>query len=168
VAELEIRESQHLRAEEQWKATQQQYEHYVETLHLDKEELVRRHTLETCDLRKKNAFLTEHMQKLESTAMSAVPSSSGYSNNEFSDLESITMEGGAPWDQYSFLDDFSLETEPKPVVAPAAPPPPPGPTSLIVPLRKLEKAADADKPAASGILLVVGRSLSHPHPCPVP
>ena len=164
VAELEMRDTQHRRAEEQWKATQQQYEHYVETLHLDKEELVRRHTLETGELRKKNAFLTEHMQKLESTAMSAVPSSSGYSNNEFSDLESITMEGAAPWEQYSFLDDFSLETEPKPVMAPQPPPPPSAPTSLILPSRKLEKTADADKPAASGILLVVSAVCSrYPH-----
>ena len=150
MSELEIRENQHLRAEEQWQATRQQYEHYLETLHLEKEELVRRHTLETGDLRKKNAFLTEHLQKLESTAMSAVPSSSGFSNNDFSDIESITMEGGS-WDQFSFLNDFSLETEPKPVVTTHVPPPQAPPTSLIMPPRKTE----ADKPAASGILLVV-------------
>ena len=146
VAELEIRDAEHLRIEDELKATQQRYEHYIESLHLEKEEMVRSHTLETGDLRKKNAFLTEHIQKMESTAMSTVPSSSGFSA-DFSDLDSIAMEGNA-WGNFSFLNDFSLESEVKPE------------RSLVLPARKADKGnvGEADKPATSGLLLIVSFS----------
>lgn len=166
VAELEIREGENLRAQEQWTANQQRYEHYVETLMLEKEEMVRRHTLETGDLRKKNAFLTEHMQKLESTAMSAVPSSSGFSSNDFSDIDSLTMEGGS-WDHFSFLNDFAVEAEPQHQTQAQPPPqvqpqqPQQQPHNSLIARRKMEKTAmvsDAETPATSGLLLVVSFS----------
>ncbi|KAI9848633.1 MAG: hypothetical protein M1838_000472 [Thelocarpon superellum] len=142
VAELQIREAEHLRVEDEWKATRQHYDHFIDVLRLEKEEMVRSHTLETGDLRKKNAFLTEHVQKMESTAMSAVPSSSGFSA-DYSDLDSIAMEGNS-WDQFGFIHDFSMEPEARPENA------------LIFPGRKVDKAAhESDKPAASGLLLIL-------------
>lgn len=140
---MKLREGEFLREKEDWNLSQQQYKQYIDSLLLEKEEMVRSHTLETGDLRKKNAVLTELVQKAESTAMSAVPSSSGFSA-EFSDIDSITMEGSA-WDSFSFVNDFAMEPEPRPENA------------VIVQPKKFEKAAtsDSDKPAASGLLLMV-------------
>ncbi|KAI9819478.1 MAG: hypothetical protein M1827_006926 [Pycnora praestabilis] len=141
--DMKIREDQWLLEKEQWNVSQEQYQQYIDSLRMEKEEMVRSHTLETGDLRKKNAFLTEHIQKMESTAMSAVPSSSGFST-DFSDIDSITMEGSA-WDNLSFVNDFSVDPEARPE------------NSLIIPPRKIEKISskDNDKPAASGLLLML-------------
>ncbi|KAI9846504.1 MAG: hypothetical protein M1837_003925 [Sclerophora amabilis] len=146
LAQLEVRESEHLRRENEWKATQQRYEHYMEGLHMEKEEMVRRHTLESGDLRKKNAILTEHvqnLQKMDSTAMSAVPSSSGFSA-DFSDIDSLVMEGNS-WDNFSFINDFAVDNDVKPENA------------LVVPPKRTEKVAvsEQEKPAASSLLLIL-------------
>jgi hypothetical protein len=98
--------------------------------------MVRSHTIETGDLRKKNAYLTEHIQKMDSTAMSAVPSSSGFSS-EFSGVDDMTVDNF--WESPSFMDDFSMDTSVR------------SDNSLI----KKSSISDDDKPAASGLLLIV-------------
>ena len=84
---------------------QQQYQQHIDQLVLEKEDLVRRHTIESAELRKKNAVLTEQMQRLESTAMSTAPSSTGFSA-DFSEFDGLTMNS---WDDFSISNDFSLE-----------------------------------------------------------
>ncbi|KAL8669491.1 MAG: hypothetical protein Q9168_005925 [Polycauliona sp. 1 TL-2023] len=79
----------------------------IDELVNEKEELVRRHTIETGELRKKNAYLAEQAQKTESIAMSAVASSTGYSA-DYSDFEHLTMEN-SPWDNFSLVNDFNME-----------------------------------------------------------
>ncbi|KAI9769585.1 MAG: hypothetical protein M1839_003624 [Geoglossum umbratile] len=136
LAQLEVRETEHIRQEEEWKTMQQRYDQYIQNLQLEKEEMVRSHTLETGDLRKKNAYLTDHIQKMDSTAMSAVPSSSGFSN-EFSDMDNMTVDGF--WENPSYMDDFSMDTTVR------------SDSSLI----KKSTISDDDKPAASGLLLIL-------------
>lgn len=152
IAQLKVRESEHVRREEEWKAAQQRYERYIEGMHLEKEEMIRRHTLETADLRKKNAFLSEHLQKADgvvvatAASMSTVPSSTGFSA-DFSDADGLGMEATA-WDAYPpFLHDFSVEPDVKPE-----------PTLALAPRRMdAPKVAvvEEEKPAASGLLLLV-------------
>jgi chromosome segregation ATPase len=136
LAQLEVREADHMRQEEEWKTMQQRYDQYIQNLELEKEEMVRRHTLETGDLRKKNAYLTDHIQKMDSTAMSAVPSSSGFSH-EFSDMDNMTVDNF--WENPSYIDDFQMDTTVR------------SDSSLI----KKSTISDDDKPAASGLLLIV-------------
>lgn len=150
-ARLKLRETEFLRREEEWKASQQRYEQFIESMHMEKEEMIRRHTLETADLRKKNAFLSEHIQKADATVtatvpMSTVPSSSGFSAG-FSDADGLAMDGH-PWDSYPpFLQDFSVEPEVKPE-----------PTMALAP-RRTEgpkvSVMEEDRPAASSLLLLV-------------
>ena len=104
--------------------------------------MVRCHTIETGELRKKNAYLIDQAQKLEAISMSAVPSSTGYSA-DFSDFDHLTMES-SPWDNFSMVNDFNMEAEPRPE------------TSLVV-LSKKEKVPvkDDDKAATSGLLLML-------------
>lgn len=117
-----------------------QYQQYIEGLLLEKEEMLRNHTLETGDLRKKVSVLSEHIKQIENTAMSAVPSSTGFSSAEFSDIDALAMDGA--WESISFLDDF-LEHDVKS-------------ETTIVPAKKATNAmASEEKPAAHGLLLML-------------
>jgi hypothetical protein len=119
----------------------QQYEFHLRNLEMEKEEMVRAHTLETGDLRKKISVLTEHVQRLESTAMTAVPSSSGFTA-DYSDIDSLTMDGA--WDSISFLNDYPADTEIKREVS-------------MEPAKRAEAAliSEQDKPAAQGLLFML-------------
>lgn len=59
---------------------------------MDKEDLIRNHTQETNDLRKKVNVLTETVHRLESTTMSAAPSSTGFALSDFDNLTMDTWE----------------------------------------------------------------------------
>ncbi|KAL8993121.1 MAG: hypothetical protein Q9169_006588 [Polycauliona sp. 2 TL-2023] len=114
----------------------------IDELIAEKEELVRRHTIETGELRKKNAYLAEHAQKTDSIAMSAVPSSTGYSA-DYSDFEHLTMES-SPWDNFSLVNDFNMEPAQKVE------------NSLVITPKKernVEKEGDAT--TAPGLLLML-------------
>ena len=103
--------------------------------------MVRVHTIESGDLRKKVSVLTDHIGRLESTAMSAVPSSTGFSA-DYSDIDTLTMDGA--WDNISFLNDFSVDPEVKVETS-------------ISPAKKAENSLinEPDKPAAQGLLLML-------------
>ena len=120
---------------------EQQYQQYIETMQLEKEEMVRNHTIETGELRKKVSVLTDHMQRMESTAMSAVPSSTGFSA-DYSDIDSLTMDGA--WDNISFLNDYGMENEIKV-------------ENSLVPAKKVDTSllSEPEKPAAQGLLLML-------------
>ena len=63
---MKIREAELLREKSEWMGAQQQINQYIEGLHMEKDELIRTHTLETAELRKKNNILREAVEKLES------------------------------------------------------------------------------------------------------
>lgn len=120
----------------------QQQRQCIDELMAEKEELVRRHTIETGELRKKNAYLADHAQKTDSIAMSAVPSSTGYSA-EYSDFEHLTMES-SPWDNFSLVTDFNMEPEHKME------------SSLVVSPKKERNAErEGDTTTAPGLLLML-------------
>ena len=100
LSDLRIQQLEWSRQRETWMAAEEQYKRYIDDLVMDKEELIRRHTIETTELRRKNAILTEQAHKLESISMSTVPSSNGYSTG-FEDFGNLTMES-SPWDNFSY------------------------------------------------------------------
>ena len=106
---MKLHEAEWAREKEDWATSQQQLKQYVDNLLIEKEELVRCHTIETGDLRKRNAILSEQIQRIESTAMSTAPSSTGFSA-DFSDFDHLTMDS-SPWDNFSLANDFSIETD---------------------------------------------------------
>jgi hypothetical protein len=127
---------------DEWARKEQQYQQYIENMQLEKEEMLRSHTIESGDLRKKVSVLTDHIQRLESTAMSTVPSSTGYTA-DYSDIDSLTMDSA--WDNISFLNDFT-DAEVKV-------------ENSLVPTKKVETSvlnvSEAEKPAAQGLLLML-------------
>ncbi len=120
---------------------EQQYQQYIDNIQMEKEEMVRAHTIETGDLRKKVSVLTEHVQRLQSAAMSTVPSSTGFSA-DYADIDSLTMDGA--WDNISFLDDFSVDPDVKV-------------EHSTLPAKKVETPllSEPEKPAAQGLLLML-------------
>ena len=124
---------------EQLLREKQSYHDYAETLTLEKDEMIRAHTIETGELRKKVSVLTEHVQRLESQPM-ANPSSAVFSDN-YDGMDGMGMPGA--WDQPNFLGDFSADT------------PTPKGQFPVVPVRNADGTAanDGDKGTSQGGLL---------------
>lgn len=110
----------------------------------EKEEMVRRHTLETADLRKKISFLTEEAQRRADIPLSAVPSSAGFSNNTFSDFDPMTMGGSPQWDDFSFMNPSCMVEEVKPQES-----------TLVIRQKDAKNLAREEEPAVSGLLLML-------------
>ncbi|GME22234.1 Basic-leucine zipper (bZIP) transcription factor [Neofusicoccum parvum] len=125
---------------EQWHRQQLEAQQLIENLQWEKEEMVRTHTLETGELRKKVSILTDKLESQSSPAMAAVPSSTftDFAN----DMDNLNM-GGNEWDSYIY-NDFCMEE---------ANGQQPMETSLVVSRKK--DTAEQEKPVASGLLLML-------------
>lgn len=89
---------------EQLTLEKQQCVEYIETLAFEKDEMIRTHTIETGELRKKVGILTDHVQRLESS----IPPNAAA--NDFSgSYDDVDMAGA--WDN-GFLNDFTDEVKP--------------------------------------------------------
>ncbi|CAH0026550.1 unnamed protein product [Clonostachys rhizophaga] len=86
----------------------QSYVDYVETLTLERDEMIRSHTNETGELRKKIAVLTDHVQN--NMGSSAPNAANGFTGG-YGDMEDLTMN--APWEQNTFVNNFPMEPEVK-------------------------------------------------------
>ncbi|KAL9600880.1 MAG: hypothetical protein Q9219_002922 [cf. Caloplaca sp. 3 TL-2023] len=142
LGEFKLREESWTHEREQLILFHQQQQQCIDELMAEKEDLVRHHTIETAELRKKNAYLADHAQKLDSIAMSAVPSSTGYSA-EYSDFENLTMES-SPWDNFSLATDFN--PEPKNEADRSL---------VVVPKKESNDEKEGATGAASGLLLMI-------------
>lgn len=131
-----------MREKEQYHHEHIENQQLINQLQWDKEELVRSHTLESGELRKKVSVLTEKLEA-SSTAMSVAPSSTftDFAN----DMDNLNM-GPNDWDNYIFVNDFCMDEQ-----TPSAPQQHQE-QSLVVASRK--KDAE-DKPVASGLLLML-------------
>ncbi|CAK7200528.1 hypothetical protein SEUCBS139899_003225 [Sporothrix eucalyptigena] len=77
---------------------------YIETLNMDKEEMIRQHTIETAELRKKVSVLSNHIQVLEGSAAPAPtmsPHVSGYTG---------AGAGASTMGPFGEMDAFGMET----------------------------------------------------------
>ena len=128
-----------------WLQERQQWQAMVDNLNMEKEELVRQHTLETAELRKKNTFLMEDAQRRTSISMSTVPSSAGYSST-FSEFDHLSMnDSPTTWDEFSFLNHAHVDPDVSKQEMPVAQRPKEEKTSV----------KEEDKSAASGLLLTL-------------
>lgn len=87
----------------------QAYAQYVENIRLDKEEMIRAHTLETTELRKKVNVLTEHIKQLELNARPSGAVQTSAFNHGFSGFDDVSMPGA--WDAGQFIHDYPVESE---------------------------------------------------------
>lgn len=139
---MKLREETWTHERDQLLMYHRQQQQAIEELMAEKEELVRHHTIETAELRKKNAYLADHAQKIDSIAMSAVPSSTGYSA-DYSDFENLTMES-SPWDNFSLVPDFNMESKHEAENA-----------LIVAPKKESHSEKEVGTTAASGLLLML-------------
>lgn len=110
--------------------------HKTETLQMEKEDMVRGHTIETGELRKKNTYLQEQLQKMQDT-LERTPMTHGASSSGFSDDFNLDTDfdiNGDYWNDPMQMsnNDVSIKAE------------------------KIQSLHDSDKPAAApGLLLIV-------------
>lgn len=126
---------------EQLLIEKQSYTNYIENLNLEKEEMIRSHTIETGELRKKVSVLTEHVQRLENNTVPSANSGSNAFPNAYDDMDGMAM--GSAWDTSNFLNEYPVEPEVKQEMA-------------VVPVKKTEPTSfgdNSEKPAAQGGLL---------------
>jgi hypothetical protein len=137
---MESEYSSLLQEKEAWYHERHEMTQMMGQLQFDKEELVRTHTLESGELRKKVSVLTERLE-CASTAMSVAPSSTFA--DFASEMDNLNM-GNAEWDNYIFVNDFAPDDQTSA--------PQPQEQSLVV----APKAKDTeDKSGASGLLLML-------------
>ncbi|KAM0260389.1 hypothetical protein ACHAQJ_002790 [Trichoderma viride] len=98
---------------EQLALEKQQCVEYIETLTFEKDEMIRTHTIETGELRKKVGILTDHVQRLESS-IPPNAAANGFSGS-YDDMDDAMDLAGA-WDN-GFLNDFTDEVKPPMAVA---------------------------------------------------
>ncbi|KAL9127800.1 MAG: hypothetical protein Q9217_003384 [Psora testacea] len=130
-----------------WLHERQQWQSMVDGLIMEKEELVRQHTLETAELRKKNTFLLEDAhRRTSSISLSAVPSSAGYSST-FSEFDHLSMNDSPTWDDFSFLSNANIEADVSKQDTPVA--------AAARPKEDRAHPKEDDGSAASGLLLML-------------
>lgn len=124
----------------------QSYSDYIETLTLEKDEMIRAHTIETGELRKKISVLRDHVHRYETQSMASavlLPVNHGFAGGY--DVDDMTMTG--TWDHANFLNDY------------AAVEPPMKPQMAIVPAKKSDNTvvSDGDKgtPHQGGLLFIL-------------
>jgi len=91
----------------------EQYTQYIEGLNIEKEEMIRSHTIETGELRKKISVLTNHVQSLEGPAMPSGPGVAPHAAFPmgYPDMEGLTMDGACTWDNMPLFGDFPMDQQ---------------------------------------------------------
>jgi hypothetical protein len=96
---------------EQLMREKQSYESYIENMNLEKEEMIRSHTNETGELRKKVSVLTDHVHRLECAALpTAVPAANAF-HGGYDDMEGMAMAGG--WESVGIFGEYPIEADVK-------------------------------------------------------
>lgn len=106
-----------------WQAEQQRAQHYVDGLHHERDEMIRAHTLETGELRKKINILREHLENLERNAQYSQTAPGNVFTNDYNGFDSIPMATQS-WDDFAISNDFEMSNEPIKQEPPASRPPP--------------------------------------------
>jgi len=114
----------------------------LDQLELEKENMVRGHTLETGELRKKIGILTERLSESGTNTLSH--SHSGEFVDFTNEMDTLTM--GTEWDDYTFINELNVDGEIQPQQ---------NQSTLVVTPRKKEPVTDTEQPVASGLLLML-------------
>jgi hypothetical protein len=112
VASLQKREAELMREKNEWIAQQQQITTYLENMHIEKDEMIRSHTLETAELRKKNNILLETVEKLEhggkTTMADQAQAHAHIQTADFTGFENLSMDTG-PWDEFGMANGLAIQ-----------------------------------------------------------
>jgi hypothetical protein len=85
------------------------YEVYIDSLRVEKDEMLRSHTIETGELRKQIGVLRDHVQHYENNAVPATVSGANAFSGAFDGMEGMTMGNG--WDNNDMVNDYPAAPE---------------------------------------------------------
>lgn len=109
LTELEM-ELHALKAEnDQLRRDNQTYASYVDSFSAHKDDMIRKHTVEARELRKKVATLTEHIQHLESNGVPTPGASASTFGGAYTEMDGMCLPGG--WDNANFLNSYGMAAE---------------------------------------------------------
>ncbi|EPS31503.1 hypothetical protein PDE_06458 [Penicillium oxalicum 114-2] len=110
VSSLQKREAELLREKNEWVTQQQQIAAYLERVEMEKNEMIRTHTVETTDLRKKNNCLREMVEKLERGGKGTMADQAQLhmQSGDFTGFDHLPMES-SHWGDFSMSNGFSMQ-----------------------------------------------------------
>ena len=129
--------------EDYWVREAHRLSQIIDSQAAEKEDMVRHHTLETAELRKKISILTDEAQRNADMTMSAVPSSAGFTNPTFADFDHMTMSGSPHWDDVSFMNSRTVQ-DVKPQL-----------NSLVVRQKDAKNSVKDEDSGVSGLLIML-------------
>lgn len=141
----------------------QEAEHIIESIQMEKRDMLMKHTEETSNLRKRIQVLTDRLDASPAPAMSANPSSTGFSDFT-GEMDALNI-GPHEWDSLIYvpdahgnnvMDDFNFEQQPIGQMKPPQMLEKKASTNTIVP-SPARKANDnsTDQPIASSLLFML-------------
>lgn len=141
----------------------QDAERIIDSLHMEKRDMLMKHTEETSSLRKRLQVMTDRLDASPAPAMSANPSSTGFSDFT-GEMDALNI-GPHEWDNLIFvpdgqgngvMDDFGFEQQPMAQIKPSPMLEKKASSSTIVP-SPARKANDnvADQPIASSLIFTL-------------
>jgi hypothetical protein len=140
MAKMAMSVENHVQEKEHLLREREQFQEQMREMTWEKENMVQEHTLETGELRKRIAILTE---RLESDAHPPPAHSGSADYNDFAnEMNGLNMDGN-DWD--FLLNDFCVDSESQK----------PQETSLVLAPRKKDAVAEDEKPIASGFLMLL-------------
>jgi hypothetical protein len=83
---------------------------YIERMTMEKDEMIRAHTIETGELRKRLGVLTEHVQRYENNPAPATISGASAFSGGFGNMDAMPM--GDVWDDSGLVNEYATEQEP--------------------------------------------------------
>ncbi|KAJ6257669.1 hypothetical protein Dda_7457 [Drechslerella dactyloides] len=142
---LALRDSEWMEKEQQWMRERELLGHHLQCAQMQNEEIVRKHTLESAELRKKNTFLAQELDLMQEKLNQAHLQSQSPAGVNYT--EEFTFDGmpiDSFWEPPSFTNEdnsFSLPVQELVPEIKSAP--------------KMPEIKEEEKPAASGLLFLL-------------
>lgn len=142
---LALRDSEWMEKEQQWMRERELLGHHLQCAQMQNEEIVRKHTLESAELRKKNTFLAQELDLMQEKLNQAHLQSQSPAGVNYT--EEFTFDGmpiDSFWEPPSFTNEdnsFSLSVQELVPEIKSAP--------------KMPEIKEEEKPAASGLLFLL-------------
>lgn len=140
----------------------QESQRVIETLHDQIRDMKMHHNEETSNLRRKVNILTDQLEAGPAPAMSAAPSSTGFTDFN-AEMEALNM-GPQDWDNFIFIngdmhndttDEFTFESRPEPAKLSPTLEKRPSSSTVVAEPPKQSSGNPADQPIASGLLFML-------------
>ncbi|EPS38599.1 hypothetical protein H072_7690 [Dactylellina haptotyla CBS 200.50] len=139
---LALRDNEWMEKEQHWMQEREMLEHHLQYAQIQNEEIVRKHTLESAELRKKNTFLGQELDLMQEKLNQAAMQTQSPADVNYT--EEFTFDGmpiDSFWEPPSFTNDSDAFGLPD--------------VADVKVASKVQEIKEEEKPAASGLLFLL-------------